>query len=147
MTQTRSRRIADTRPQASRRDVTARTAKAAQRSIDRPNLATEHAKGSNSTSTATIADAASTTKDHTANNPLPSATKDPAPSDPAPTNSTTSAAFTYEVDSIAEQDALPSVSTQPVNTAANDFAPTTSAIADAVKKTTAASPATNAETS
>jgi hypothetical protein len=104
MTQTRSGKIADTKTQASRRG--------------RPNLATEHAKRSNSASTAAIADAAEkTTKDHAANNPLPSAIEDPASSDPAPTNSTTSAASTYDTNGTAEQDALLIVSTQLVNTA------------------------------
>ena len=59
MTQTRSGKIADPTPKASKRDVAAKTAKAAQKSIDRPNLATEHAERSNSANAAVIADAAS----------------------------------------------------------------------------------------
>jgi hypothetical protein len=51
---------------------------------------------------AAIADAAKkTTKDYTAYNPLPSAIEGPASSNPAPTNSTTSAAFTCNTNSTA----------------------------------------------
>ena len=94
MTQTSPRNIADTKPQASPRDP--KTAKAAQRSIDKPNLATEHAERSDSASSAATSTCTeNATEGHTANNPVPSAPENPAPTDLAlPTNSTTSAAVT-----------------------------------------------------
>ena len=83
MTRTRSGKIVDTRPQASRRDLTTKSVKAVQRSIDKANLATKYAERSDSPSTAAIANDASmctknATTDYTANNPMPSAPEDPA---------------------------------------------------------------------
>ncbi len=133
MTQTRSRKITKLTSKASKRDI---TVKALQKSINRPNLVTEHTERSYSTKTAVMADTASTyntgntTEDHVVNNPASSTLKDLAPNGPIPAKSTTDVASTYEANSIAEQDALPMASTQPVNTVANDFTPLTSMIAD-----------------
>jgi hypothetical protein len=112
---------------------------------------TKHAE--DLTNIAAIANAS--TKDYAANNPVSSASKDTAPSDPTPINSTSAIADAAKITTenhasnnpvtSATQDLAPNdpepttsteaalliVSTQPVNLTTNDVTPTTSAIADA----------------
>ena len=132
MTRTRSGKIADTWPQASRRDLTTRPAKAVERSIDNTDLATDHAERSDIASTAAIADRASictenATKDHAANKTVPSAPEDPAPSHPAlPNESATSAAVLCEADSVDNEIVPPMPPMHLVDTAAKGLALLTS---------------------
>ena len=74
-----------------------------------------------------------TTKDYRANNPVLSTIKDLVPSNPVlPNHSAPSTTITCKADSITKQTALAMPSTQPADTAANNFASTLSVITNTI---------------